>query len=285
MCSLKVVLILVLSSAVGAVALRRAPTRTDTEPENAAVTSGWQSGQQEKYRARIREQEWDCAELAHASRLSNNMTIPKFETSLRTVLGPAESTLAARRKTVASPEAPIRVFECGCGTGGVFLSAMKLFPDQKFTFEGVDLTPEPLTVARRCMPASAEARLSVGNCSHLPDVKTGSADLIVSISAGFLHLMSLEDARAQLSELLRIVDKGGQVVITYITMPAGDAREAPQCMFPQKRQTKVSHKWWEDHVAELRPECKLHFFDSPEFRTTAFEVIDAPCRYAVWLEC
>ena len=102
-----------------------------------------------------------------------------------------------------------RAIDVACGTGrGVVI--LREFADRAF---GIDGTHEMLAVARRKRDASGrQPMLSQGNAGRLP-FADGTFDVVTSLN--FVHLFTVEEKKAFVTEMGRIVKVGGVVIVEF----------------------------------------------------------------------
>lgn len=106
---------------------------------------------------------------------------------------------AAIRKHLQLKEAQ-RVIDIGCGTG----EFAPLFPIAQY--EGIDLDPANIAYAKKHYPH----RFQVGDALKLP---YPDASFDAALICGVLHHLSDSDARKALSEMRRVLKKGGRALV------------------------------------------------------------------------
>jgi ubiquinone/menaquinone biosynthesis C-methylase UbiE len=98
-----------------------------------------------------------------------------------------------------------RVLDVGCGTGALLQALADKYPESELA--GIDPVPEMLAVGRRRLPR--EIKLYGGWAEELP-FEDQSFDVVVSCS--MFHF--IRQPRIALEEMRRILQPGGQLVIT-----------------------------------------------------------------------
>ena len=106
------------------------------------------------------------------------------------------------------PPAKLRVVDVGCGGGHYVLALARKCP--QLSFIGVDLSVEQIRRAerRRSEAGAGNVRFLEGDALHLP-LESESADLVVSVGS----LKHWPDARQGLAECVRILSRGGRMII------------------------------------------------------------------------
>jgi len=97
-----------------------------------------------------------------------------------------------------------RVLDVGCGTGLLLKRLSRSHPEVELV--GVDLSPQMLAIAQRCL--AGQASIAVADAVALP-VQDSAVDVLVSSSV-FHYLPEPEQA---LTEWRRVMRPGGQLVI------------------------------------------------------------------------
>jgi ubiquinone/menaquinone biosynthesis C-methylase UbiE len=160
------------------------------------------------------------------------------------------------------PQRPKRAIDVACGTGrGVVV--LREFADLAF---GVDGTLEMLQVARGKRDASGRApQLCQGNAVQLP-FADGTFDLVTSLN--FVHLFKLEQKKAFVTEMGRIVKVGGTVIVEFDNVLQGLLLGIARKHLVQD----IGYDW----PSEMR-----YCFDPSIFRVTAMRGANIPWIWKV----
>lgn len=121
-----------------------------------------------------------------------------------------------------------RLLELGCGTGRVLVPLCQ----RGLAVTGVDVSPAMLEVARRKASDAGvldRARLVQGDIRDLGELGDERFDLVFSAINSFLHLETLEDQRAALRAVARVLRRDGLFVADLlatdpVTLAAMDGR-------------------------------------------------------------
>lgn len=113
-----------------------------------------------------------------------------------------------RRLADHLPAGPARILDAGCGTGGLMRRLQPLNPEWRWT--GVDIASEACNLARQ----RTTAEVIEGALENLP-FAAGHFDAVVSADV----LYHIEDDRAALSELARVLRPGGWLIVNVPAYP------------------------------------------------------------------
>jgi len=107
-----------------------------------------------------------------------------------------------------------RILDLGCGTGANLERLLRLkLPFAEYV--GMDLTEEMLEIARRKADGLTNVKFFQGDIHNLPFAEE-EFDLVISTWA-FEHLAQPERAAR---EALRVLKRGGRVVLLFISLPS-----------------------------------------------------------------
>ena len=116
---------------------------------------------------------------------------------------------------IVDKDAPICVLDVACGTGDFTIEIAKRAAAGS-TIKGIDLSEGMMKVGRRKVEAAAvEATLEYGDCEAL-SYADGTFD---RISVGF-GVRNFEHLAVGLSEMCRVLKKGGKLVILELSVPS-----------------------------------------------------------------
>lgn len=103
-----------------------------------------------------------------------------------------------------------RVLDLGCGSGRFAFEFLKDTPE---SILGIDFSEKMIELARK-NPKSVSKQMvfKVGDISHIPEVETGTIDLVFSSTV--LHF--IKELRPVLSEMYRVLSEGGLCVLSLI---------------------------------------------------------------------
>ena len=101
-----------------------------------------------------------------------------------------------------------RVLDVGCGTG----RGVADFTDEAEFAVGIDASHDMLSLARGKMPRAQRSGLAVAHAQRLP-ILEGSFDVVISLH--FLHLFRVDQQRAMVAEMKRVVKPGGILVLEF----------------------------------------------------------------------
>lgn len=118
---------------------------------------------------------------------------------------------------VACPDRPRRFLDLACGTGDYSLAlARAMHPDSRIT--GVDISQGMLEIMKRkVLENNLEDKITVINADAASLPFPDSSFNCVTIAFG---IRNFQDRGAALREILRVLDKGGQLVILELSMPS-----------------------------------------------------------------
>lgn len=118
---------------------------------------------------------------------------------------------------VAQPEMGMKVLDLGCGTG----AQLAIYQARGFEVFGIDLSNSMLNVAKDKL--GSEASLQNCDATYLP-FGEGVFDLVQS--ALFLHQLNAEDRSTVLSEAMRVMRPGGNLLLVDFHPGGGDTFKA-----------------------------------------------------------
>ncbi len=107
-------------------------------------------------------------------------------------------------RRIAAVLAPARILDIACGTG----EQARMLAGDGFAVTGVDLSPAMLAQARR--KGAGAGAYFLGDARHLP-FAAGSFDLVTIMLA--MHEMDYESALKVMRESLRVLDRGGTMIV------------------------------------------------------------------------
>ena len=118
---------------------------------------------------------------------------------------------------VACPDRTRRFLDLACGTGDYSLAlARAMHPDSRIT--GVDISQGMLEIMKRkVLENNLEDKITVINADAASLPFPDSSFNCVTIAFG---IRNFQDRGAALREILRVLDKGGQLVILELSMPS-----------------------------------------------------------------
>lgn len=132
----------------------------------------------------------------------------------------------------ALPPAPARVADLGCGTG----TLTRLLIDEKFTVDGLDLSPEMIRRAQAKVP---EAAFSVGDASS-PALEPATYDVVLSRHV----LWAMPDPEAAFVRWIDLLKPDGIVVLIegrWATGAGLTARDAEEIVRTARKEVAVRH--------------------------------------------
>ncbi len=118
---------------------------------------------------------------------------------------------------VACPDRPRRFLDLACGTGDYSLAlARAMHPDSRIT--GVDISQGMLEIMKRkVMENNLEDKITAINADALKLPFPDSSFDCVTIAFG---IRNFQDRGAALREILRVLDKGGKLMVLELSMPS-----------------------------------------------------------------
>jgi MPBQ/MSBQ methyltransferase len=158
------------------------------------------------------------------------------------------------RKAVALLDVPggHRVLDVGCGRGTSTYVMANAFPHARIT--GIDLLPENPAVARTLYANMPNLRYLEGDALHL-DFPDRSFDRVLCLEAAF----QFPERGIFLSELSRIVDARGRVVIVDFMWRSDEARDI--CEDARSRLVRQTWQWENfDSVRQYRDNAQANGF-------------------------
>lgn len=115
--------------------------------------------------------------------------------------------LVAARLAAKLQGNPSRILEIGCGTGGLSVHLVRLFPDAELVL--TDIAAPMLKLCRKCVGERALYKLMDG---ERPEAELGRFDLIVSS----LAMQWFDDLSGSIHRLARMLKPGGRLVFTTL---------------------------------------------------------------------
>jgi len=174
------------------------------------------------------------------------------------------------------------VLECGCGAGAFLSSLLKIYPDLQVT--GIDYSESLLEVVK----SHISGDFYYADMSDISFLQDNAFDNVVSFST-FHYLQSIEAACKAVSEMVRVVKKGGVVFVGEVS----DAAKYQQAVLIRQeshkdhRQVsleKPDHLFLDKEVFKKIAKdlsLTLNIIDQDEFDLAHYET--AKYRYSVYL--
>jgi ubiquinone/menaquinone biosynthesis C-methylase UbiE len=141
----------------------------------------------------------------------------------------------------------MRVLDVGCGTGRTLHQLAVTHP--RLRLHGVDLSPAYIRLARKRLEDVAELTLAVDNAEALP---WADATFDVASSVYMFHELPRNARRNVMSELRRVVQRGGLVVIEDSAQQADSPDLVPVLReFPREFHEPFYDDYLEDDLAAM----------------------------------
>ncbi len=150
------------------------------------------------------------AEYANRARrlAGSDIYSPFNSANFFTIQARQRAVLRALQKEGLTDLSGLRIFEMGCGSGGVLQEYRWLGADEKKLY-GIDLLPDRLREARQAVP---QAGLVNANGQYLP-FPSASFDLVLQYTA-ISSILDADLRRAVCAEMLRVTRPGG-LILSY----------------------------------------------------------------------